>query len=535
MRLLKPAVVEWVNIIKTRISNYSITLLTKLSKRTIMQKKINFMLFVACISSLFFLSCKKDTQTPVDAEFTVVNDTINGFSVILKNTSVNGTTYEWDFGDGSAVGTQTAPTFTYIYAKAGNYMIKLTAKTGSSTSVGTREIAVKGMSLRQLLAGIAPEGKTWNLEYNAGVVMINPANFGEWWYSWTDKSAFPLDQRNTIRHNQYIFKPNGSFEFKSNGFTIRPVQGTTLFTDVTKDSPKGWADNVSWTNGDAKDCSTWGNNSSLTFSIGVASKYAACKSGKITLNGKGGHFGPMDTGTDLVVDEPAASTYYEIYKYVDGGAKPDTLILFTPWGSNELGTGKARGAQIGRITLVSYKTPAQIPADEIAVVVGEKPLQANDISETFEAAGTMAWLQDNAPALFTEDFANPVSGGINTSAHVAKYQRGIMDYANLQFELAYRMNLSTRNTFKIKVYIDAAAAAPTVSLKLQDTKQGGNAWQTQTEVKKQNIATGEWVELTFDFSGVSTNTAYDKIVLQFGDEGANKGDGLFYFDDLILQ
>jgi hypothetical protein len=89
--------------------------------------------------------------------------------------------------------------------------------------------------------------------------------------------------------------------------------------------------------------------------------------------------------------------------------------------------------------------------------------------------------------------------------------------------------------FKVKVYIDNAATVPTVAMKLQDTKQGGNAWQTQHEVKIQNVTKGEWVELTFDFSSSSANTAYDKIVLQFGDEGANKGDGLFYFDDLILQ
>jgi len=89
--------------------------------------------------------------------------------------------------------------------------------------------------------------------------------------------------------------------------------------------------------------------------------------------------------------------------------------------------------------------------------------------------------------------------------------------------------------FKMKVYIDAAATVPVVSMKLQDTKMGGNAWQTQTEVKKTGVATGQWVELTFDFSSVSTNELYDKIVVQFGDEGSNKGDGLFYFDDLQLQ
>ena len=121
---------------------------------------------------------------------------------------------------------------------------------------------------------------------------------------------------------------------------------------------------------------------------------------------------------------------------VDGGDQPNTVILYTPWGGNENDVGTDRPA-LGVITLVSYKNESQIPVDEIVV---EKPLGVYDISETFETAGTMTWVADNSPARFVEDFANPVSGGINTSAKVGKYVRGTQDYANLQFELSYRMN-----------------------------------------------------------------------------------------------
>jgi len=253
------------------------------------------------------------------------------------------------------------------------------------------------------------------------------------------------------------------------------------------------------------------------------------------LKGQGGHIGPMDSGTENVVDTPADSTFYEVYYYADGGDQPDTLVLFTPWGGNENGVGEARGVQIGRITLVSYKNASQIPPDETEVVV-DKPIEANDISDNFDdPAVNIDWVQDNNPALFNDSLDNPYPGGINTSARVAKYVRGTSDYANLQFELPFRMDLSTRNVFKMKVYIENDAAVKTVSVKLQDTKMGANAWQTQTEVKKENVTSGEWVELTFDFSSVSTNTDYDKVVVQFGDEGDAKGDGTFYFDDFALQ
>jgi len=491
-----------------------------------MSKRIILVLFVALLTSAFVSCEKEEDPIAVKSRFSVVNDDVNGFKVNITNDSELALTYEWNFGDGSAVGTQTDATFSYTYAAAGTYTITLKAFNGKYEDVSTKEIVVAGMTLKQFLAGTAAEGKTWRLEFNELINMFNPTNTSEWWYGWN--SLPTADQRNTVRHHEYIFKPDGSFQFKTNGYTVRPVV-SYLFGDAP--STQGWADDVSWTSLGGKDCSTWGNNSALTFAVSAATKYNPKCQNRITINGKGGHIGPMDTGTDNAVGEPATSTYYEVLKYGDGGTQPDTVILYTPWGGNENGVGSARPA-LGVIKLISYKTTGQIPVDEVVV---DKPLGVYNISETFETAGTMTWVADNSPAEWVEDFTNPVSGGINTSAKVGKYQRGTQDYANLQFVLAYRMNLASRNVFKMKVYIDAAAAVPVVSMKLQDTKMGGNAWQTQTEVKQTAVVKGQWVELTFDFSAVSTNTAYDKIVVQFGDEGANKGDGLFYFDDLNLQ
>ena len=494
-----------------------------------MKNSVLLFLFIFSLVS----GCKKDNTTPdpvVKSRFTVTNDDYDGFKVNIKNDSEESLAYEWDFGDGTT-GVQSDSSFSYTYASAGTYTITLTAKNGNVTDISTKDVTISGMTFSQFLGGNDATGKIWRLEYNAGMVMLNPDNYGDWWYSWTKNHGFPVDQRNTVRHHQYIFKPDGSFEFKTEGWTIRPG---AFFGDAP--DPKGWADEVSWTSLDGKDLSTWGSNSNLTYEIqSSATYYANCAYGRILLKGKGGHLGPMDSGTELVVDEPAEETFYEVYYYADGGDQPDTLVLFTPWGGNENGVGEARGPQIGRITLVAYKDASQIPADEVEVVV-EKPLEANDISDNFDDdAVNITWVEDNNPALFDENFDNPFPGGINTSAKVAKYVRGTEDYANLQFELPFRMDLSTRNVFKMKVYVDDAAAVKTVSVKLQDTKMGGNAWQTQTEKKIQDVTSGSWVELTFDFSDVSTNQDYDKVVVQFGDEGAAKGDGTFYFDDFNLQ
>lgn len=492
-------------------------------------------LFTATILTLANSSCHKDnTTTPLEvkARFTAENDSTDGFKVNIHNDSENATEYAWDFGDGNT-GTQSDTLFSYTYASAGTYTITLTVKNGDQSATSNKDVVISGQTFRQFLAGNDAAGKVWQLEYTAGMVMLNPDNYNDWWYSWTKNHGFPVDQRNTVRHHEYIFKPDGSFEFRTHGYTIRP--GTATFFGDAPD-PKGWPDDVSWISGSGKDCSTWGNNANLTFTTdATATYYSDCKFGRILIKGKGGHIGPMDAGTETVVDEPASETFYEVNYYADGGDQPDTLILFTPWGGNENGIGAERGPQIGRITLVSYKSADQIPPDEVEVVV-QKQVKAENISDDFDHdAVNITWVEDNSPALFDENFANPFPGGIDTSAVVAKYVRGTMDYANVQFELPFRMDLTTRNVFKMKVYVDSAATVKTVSVKLQDTQMGANAWQTQTERKIENLTAGEWLDLTFDFSAVSTNDKYDKIVVQFGDEGTAKGDGTFYFDDFALQ
>lgn len=495
-----------------------------------MRTKI-FAMIAAAAFALGIAGCKKDESTPpeVKSRFTVTQDTVNGFKVNIHNDSENATTFEWNFGDGSTAGNQSDTAFSYTYASAGTYTITLTVSNGTTTVTSTKQIVVSGMTFKQFLAGTDAAGKIWHLEFNSLINMFNPSDLSQWWYGWN--SLPTVDQRNTVRHHEYIFKPNGSFEFKTNGFTIRPGLAA-YFGDAP--TTAGWPDSVSWTSGSGIDCSTWGNNANLSFAIGTASYYPACTKGKILINGLGGHIGPMDAGTTTVSLGPVTQSFYEVYSYTDGGSAPDTLVLFTPWGGNENGVGSTRPG-LGYMTLVSYKSADQIPADEVEVIVN-KPLQANDISDDFDTPPVnITWVQDNGPALFDDNFDNPYPSGIDVSAKVAKYVRGTNDWANLQFELPFRMDLSTRNVFKMKVYIDPAAAVKTVSVKLQDTKMGANAWQTQTEVKQQNLTAGQWIELTFDFSSVSTNTNYDKVVVQFGDEGANKGDGTFYFDDFMLQ
>ena len=68
-------------------------------------------------------------------DFTSKADATNPRKVAFTNTSANGISYAWDFGDGSAVVTDLSPTYTYT--KAGTYAVTLTATgiTGSADAV----------------------------------------------------------------------------------------------------------------------------------------------------------------------------------------------------------------------------------------------------------------------------------------------------------------------------------------------------------------------------------------------------------------
>lgn len=105
-----------------------------------------------------------------------------------------------------------------------------------------------------------------------------------------------------------------------------------------------------------------------------------------------------------------------------------------------------------------------------------------------------------------------------------------MDYNIVHFGIIPSYNDYTTEFDVAGDWVSNKKLLPQVAIKLQNGGLGGNAYTTQTEIVKANLETDKWIELTFDFSGVSSREDYDKIVIQFGAEG-HKGSGIFFFDD----
>ena len=179
--------------------------------------------------------------------------------------------------------------------------------------------------------------------------------------------------------------------------------------------------------------------------------------------------------------------------------------------------------------------------DDMEFVGGteEKPLLALDVQDNFEndGYGTITdWKFQDAPEL--TDLVI-VGDPVNASNHVADYNRsGAFEWANAQFILDHRMDLTNRNKFELKVYFPSSndytgTLTLTASMKLQNSLLGANAWTTQTEVKLDVTEFDSWVSLLFDFSAVADRIDYDQVVVQLGGEG-HFVPGQFYFDDIYL-
>ncbi|MCU4174427.1 T9SS type A sorting domain-containing protein [Carboxylicivirga sp. N1Y90] len=145
----------------------------------------------------------------------------------------------------------------------------------------------------------------------------------------------------------------------------------------------------------------------------------------------------------------------------------------------------------------------------------------------FEPTGVGAdwtWIMDqnddNPPMEF---IANPVSGGVNTSATVAKFiarQTGAawaLCITTGDGEFTFD---NTNSTVKMMVY---KTVVSDVGFKVEGADPA-------TEIKVANTLINEWEELTFDFSGVE-GQSYNKLVI-IPDFTARAQENIVYFDNI---
>ncbi len=124
-------------------------------------------LFAMLVIMLGFSSCKKENAgSGLKAVFSYVAD---GYKVNFTNFSTNATEYSWDFGDASGVGS-TSKTPQHVFTKKGDFLVSLTAKSGTQTNVFKDTVSIIGPNIT-----INGEFSDWQY---VPYTYINPATAG---------------------------------------------------------------------------------------------------------------------------------------------------------------------------------------------------------------------------------------------------------------------------------------------------------------------------------------------------------------------
>ena len=127
---------------------------------------------------------------------------------------------------------------------------------------------------------------------------------------------------------------------------------------------------------------------------------------------------------------------------------------------------------------------------------------------------------------------NPQSGGINTSAKVARMVRNAgQPWGGSFLTLSEPIPFSLSKTFRMKVYSPRVGAK--VLLKVENSSNPGINFEQEVTIGTANA----WSDLTFNFSAINTANSYDRIVLIFdlGTPGDGSSNFTFLVDDIRLQ
>jgi hypothetical protein len=129
--------------------------------------------------------------------------------------------------------------------------------------------------------------------------------------------------------------------------------------------------------------------------------------------------------------------------------------------------------------------------------------------------------------------ANPSKTGINTSNKVGKMVKGPggQPWGGSFIELASPIDFSAGKMVKVKVFSPRVGAK--LLFKVENLANGGINFEKEVTTTK----SGQWEELSFDYSAINTSNTYQRVVLIFdlGTAGDGSANFTYYFDDITVN
>lgn len=165
--------------------------------------------------------------------------------------------------------------------------------------------------------------------------------------------------------------------------------------------------------------------------------------------------------------------------------------------------------------------------DDIKRTVAPAPGPLEDFEDGQFGGADMFWqpLNDDAAlhGVYGGVVANPDDSGINDSPNVGRYTKGSTPFSTLAGFLPAAIDLSANSQINLDVW--APTGSTSVRMQLVSATQGNK------EVTRDLTATGEWVELNFDFSAFSAITDFQQVNILF-DPGVAGAGTIYYYDNL---
>ncbi|WP_052188139.1 PKD domain-containing protein [Cellulophaga sp. Hel_I_12] len=167
------------------------------------------------------------------------------------------------------------------------------------------------------------------------------------------------------------------------------------------------------------------------------------------------------------------------------------------------------------------------------------PIAATALPLNFEACETFLSSENFGDGISSKLAPNPSKSGINNSDFVLQVDKpaGSSFFAGVQNTFENNFDLTTTNTFKVKVYSTKANVVLRFELAVnpQTVPVTGNPAPVFRTVANANV----WTEVSFTFTNLpGAPTAYNQLVIKPDNnetDSAITADGTYYFDDLTLS